>query len=90
MKFPEGETKILARPTEAATTIIDVDKTAAIQFRTVKSALYELQYTVDPASGEWISSGSFLVGNGSLMTFFDPVGYSKMRIYRVVSLPAIE
>lgn len=58
---------------------------AAIAVETVRGIWYELQAATDLAKNDWVSTGSFLRGNGGVMTLFDPRSSQAAKFYRVVS-----
>lgn len=85
VQFPPGATNVLSRPAISSTNAIAFTEAAAITFDTTAGQLYELQFTHDLVSSNWVSAGAFLRGDGNVMSFYDPAGLSTSKIYRVVS-----
>jgi hypothetical protein len=59
--------------------------TGAISVHTIRGFWYELETSADLSSNLWISTGSFILGNGQTMTLFDPISSTASKFYRVVT-----
>lgn len=85
--FPSDDTSNNASITVVPSGQISVSDAAGLNIETVRGVWYELEVTprLDPAN--WQSAGSFIRGNGGVMTLFDPSQPDATRFYRIVSRP---
>ena len=58
--------------------------TIGMTFPSSMGITYRLQYSTILASNNWYDTGAYLLGTGDSMTFYDPLGYSTSKFYRVV------
>ncbi len=66
---------------------ISVGNAAGLSIATQRGVWYELEVTSSLEPIDWQASGSFIRGNGSVMTLFDPSQPNGTRFYRIVSRP---
>ena len=66
---------------------IAVGNAAGINIASERGIWYELEVTPSLAPADWQSTGSFIRGNGGVMTLFDPAQPDGTRFYRIVSRP---
>jgi len=66
-----------------STPVVDGD-VAGFQFLSSFGQTYRLQYSSPPDPDTWTDTGAVMVGDGNLMTFYDPTSASATRNYRVI------
>ncbi len=76
--FEAGPTHIIRTPDVLRT---GIDDTVATEFLSEAGTTYELEYTTDHVN--WAGTGAVVVGDGTTMRLFDPLGYSDAKGYRV-------
>jgi hypothetical protein len=57
---------------------------AGFQFLSTFGHTYRLQYSSPPNPDTWTDTGAVMVGDGNLMTFYDPTSASATRNYRIL------
>jgi hypothetical protein len=63
---------------------VAVDDVLGTTFNSVLHAAYRLQSTPDLVSSNFSDTGGIAIGNGGVMTLFDPTGPSTSKNYRVL------
>ena len=63
---------------------VELTEATTLTFDTRIGVTYRLEVAEDPEGTNWVYAGVSLVGNGSVMSFFDPAGYSPSKRYRIV------
>ena len=66
---------------------ISVGNAAGLKIASERGIWYELEVASTLQPADWRSSGSFIRGNGGVMTLFDPSPPDGTRFYRIVSRP---
>jgi len=62
----------------------DIADTPGVQFQSGSNETYRLEYATPPTTNLWSQTGAKVVGDGGMMTLFDPSGPSTTRVYRVM------
>ena len=83
--FPPGDSKPNASITVVSSLSLALQTVPSIEANTVAGVWYKLQSANTLTKNDWISTGSFVRGNGGKMKLFDPSAQSSTRYYRVVS-----
>lgn len=64
---------------------ISVGKATGLNITTQRGVWYELEVASSLQPSDWQATGSFIRGNGGVMTLFDPSQPDGTRFYRIVS-----
>mgnify|MGYP001180986764 CR=1 FL=1 len=60
-----------------------VDAVIGVQFSTLPSTWYSLQYNTNITTTNWYDAGLRVLGDGGPRWFFDPAGFSALKFYKV-------
>ena len=71
-------------PTTRVKTIQITTDVPALQFDSETGMTYELQFTMDPTTAVWMTTGFKTTGTGSSILAFDPGGFTTQKVYRIV------
>jgi hypothetical protein len=87
IEFPPDDASNNAAIAVLPSGVISVGDAAGINIATERGVWYELEVATTLQSADWQSTGSFIRGNGGVMTLFDPSQPEGTRFYRIVSRP---
>jgi len=89
VRFSDGDSFLPAPPDPPTLPNIIASRitdTSAITFSSVLGHMYTLQISTTQPANVWSPNVASVVGDGNMMSMYDPTGYSASKNYRVLTL----